>query len=288
MASAALEAHRPPPPAPGAAWTARLDLEFARRGGGTVLASCRHEGPLRVQKALHPEGPGICHAIVLHPPSGLVGGDELRIHVRAGERCDAVLTTPGAARWYRSTGAAARQRVRLDLGAGACAEWLPHENIVFDGARADMAWEARLAPDARLIAWDLTCLGRTGSGERFERGAVRLSSTLRRAGSLAWIERGEVVPAGAVARSPAGLGARSVFGTMIVAAPAIEDAWLAAAREQMPARGEAAVTRLPGVLLARYLGDSGEAAREYFVALWRRLRAPVLGRAPVPPRIWST
>ena len=46
--------------------------------------------------------------------------------------------------------------------------------------------------------------------------------------------------------------------------------------------------RLSGVLVARYRGDSSEAAREHFGAIWRRLREPVLKRAPCEPRIWRT
>jgi urease accessory protein len=48
------------------------------------------------------------------------------------------------------------------------------------------------------------------------------------------------------------------------------------------------VTRLPGVLVARYLGDSSEAAKQYFVSIWACLRPVVVGRAAVVPRIWST
>jgi urease accessory protein len=40
--------------------------------------------------------------------------------------------------------------------------------------------------------------------------------------------------------------------------------------------------------VARYRGDSSEAARAYFTALWKRLRAPLTGREAVEPRIWRT
>ena len=76
--------------------------------------------------------------------------------------------------------------------------------------------------------------------------------------------------------------------TMIAAAPAIDDAWLAACREVAPRRGESAVTRLPGLIVARYRGDSTEAARMYFVELWKRLRLPIAGREAIEPRIWRT
>jgi len=271
-----------------ARWRASLALAFERRDERTVLATRRHDGPLVVQKPLYPEGESICHAIVVHPPAGIVGGDELVIDVAAGRRACALVTTPGAGKWYRSAGAWATQRVVIDANDASTVEWLPQETIVYDGARADIGWEARLSGDARLIAWDIVCLGRTGSGERFEQGRLRSSARLSRDGRLAWTERGNIEPGSVVAASPAGLLGHPVFGTMIVAATAIEDEWVVAARSHKAREGEGAATRLGNVLVARYRGDSGEAAREHFGAIWRELREPVLSRAPSEPRIWRT
>jgi urease accessory protein len=273
---------------PVAHWRANLALGFERRADRTVLASRRHDGPLVVQKALYPEGDAVCHAIIVHPPAGIAGGDDLAIDVRAGEGTHILLTTPGAGKWYRSAGPWARQAVAIEARRASSVEWLPQENIVYDGALADIRWEAHLAADARLIAWDIYCLGRTGSGERFERGRCRLEARLWRGGKLAWLERGRIEPGCVVAGSAAGLAGAPVMGTMVVAAPRIEDAWLAEGRAIAPRRGDGACTRLPGLLVARYRGDSSEAAREYFTALWTRLREPVLGRAAVEPRIWRT
>lgn len=271
-----------------ATWRARLELEFERRGDRSVLAARRHEGPLVVQKALHPEGEGVCHAIVVHPPAGIAGGDDLSIEVRARDGASALLTTPGAAKWYRSAGAWARQAVRIDAGAACNVEWLPQENIVYDGALADISWEARLAADAQLIAWDIFCLGRSASGERFERGSCRIDMRLCRDGRLAWLERGRIDPGSRVTDSAVGLAGMPVFGTMVAAAPEIGDAMLAACREECARHPDISVTRLPGVLLARYRGDSTEAARAAFAALWMRLREPLLGRPAIEPRIWRT
>jgi urease accessory protein len=273
---------------PAACWRANLALEFERRAERTVLASRRHDGPLVVQKALYPEGESICHAIIVHPPAGIAGGDDLAIDIRAAEGASVLLTTPGAGKWYRSAGPWARQAVAIEARSAASIEWLPQETIVYDAALADIRWEAHLAADARLIAWDIYCLGRTGSGERFTKGRCRLETRLWREGKLAWLERGRIEPGGIVADSAAGLAGEPVMGTMVVAAPRIEDAWLADSRALAPRRGDGACTRLPGLLVARYRGDSSEAAREYFTALWMRLREPVLGRAAILPRIWRT
>ncbi len=268
-------------------WRAHLALAFERRAGRSVLASRTHDGPLVVQKALHPEGEGVCHAIVVHPPAGIAGGDELLIDIDAAPGAHALITTPGAGKWYRSQGQWASQRVAIGAQTGAIVEWLPQETILFEGALADIRWEATLAEDARLIAWDIVCLGRTGSGERFDKGHMRFETRIRRGNRLAWLERGHIAPGSRVASSDAGLAGHSVFGTL-VAAGTIDDECLAACRNEVPRTGEGAVTRLPGLLVARYRGDSSEAVRMYFTALWTCLREPVLGRAAVPPRIWST
>ena len=131
---------RLPDPMPTSAmpWQAKLALRFAPRDGGTILAASRHEGPLRIQKALYPEGRDLCHAIVLHPPAGIAGGDRLQIDVETGAGARALLTTPGAGKWYRSAGALAEQAVTLKVSRGGSLEWLPQESIVFAGAMAAM------------------------------------------------------------------------------------------------------------------------------------------------------
>jgi urease accessory protein len=273
---------------PDARWRARLALEFERRGERSVLASRTHDGPLVVQKPLHPEDPEVCHAIVVHPPAGIVGGDELEISATAREGAHAVITTPGAAKWYRSAGAWATSRVTLAIEEGAVAEWIPQETIVFDGARADIAWEAHLTGSARLFAWDIVRLGRTASGERFTSGEIRSSTRILRDGRPEWIERARIAPGSAAAHSPAALGGAPVFGTMVCAAPGLEAVDLAALRHAAASQGEGALTRLPGLIIARYRGASTEAVRGYFASLWSQLRPALAGRAAMAPRIWST
>ena len=270
-------------------WCARLELGFeARADNGTVLVHRRHEGPLRVQKALYPEGPEVCHALMLHPPAGIAGGDALTVQVRVGEGAKALITTPGAGKWYRSNGPLATQRLDFEVGRGAVFEWLPQESIVFDRVNGRTETVVRLAGDATFIGLDLLCLGRTASGERLTRGQLRLASRIERDGRLIWSEQGLIEGGSRLLDSPVGLCGQPVTGSLLVASEALDASLLAACREIRPLIGDAAVTRLPGLLVARYLGPSAEAARAWFVAVWSVLRPALVGRPAEVPRIWHT
>jgi urease accessory protein len=263
-----------------ASWKARLSLSFARDEYRSVLAERSHEGPLVVQKPLYPEGDAVCHAIVVHPPGGIAGGDELALDVRAAQGSHALLTTPGAGKWYRSAGPRAQQSLSFEVEGTL--EWLPRETIVFDGAQASLECTVELRNDARYIGWEVLCLGRGGSGERFENGEIRLEQRISRDGRLLWLERGRIEGGGRIMSSSAGLAGRSVCGTMVAAAPVVDDNY----RKEAPAC--LALTVLPGVLIARYLGDSSEEAMRAFAALWSLLRPAIAGRVAVEPRIWRT
>jgi urease accessory protein len=269
-------------------WRAQLDLGYRRVGERTVLTTRVHEGPLVVQKSLYPEGDTVCQNVIIHPPGGLVGGDTLAVNVDAGPRTHAQLTTPGAAKCYRSGGAFARQRIRLRAAHGAVLEWLPQETIVFDASKIELELSIELVDDALFMGWDVICLGRTAAGERFDHGALRQRLTLTRDGMPVFVERAVLNGGAPLLASPVGLHGNPVFGTFLAAAPVVTHAMLESCREVAPMAGEGAVTRLPGVLIARYRGSSAAAARRYFVELWRKLRPALALRAAVPPRIWTT
>lgn len=273
-----------------ATWPARLTLGFERRGEASILARREHFGPLRLQKALYPEGAAVCHGIVLHPPSGIAGGDDLEIAVHVGAGAHALLTTPGAGKWYRSAGARAAQRLAFDLAAGAALEWLPQENIVYAGALADQHSHIRLAADARYLGWEVLCLGRRAAGERFDHGDLRLETRVERDGQPLWLERGTLQGGSPLLEAPAGLAGHSVCATLLALGPGLAAAPLAACRElRSPEAGARhGISRLPDILVARYLGHSSEDARHWLAALWSLLRPALLGREAHPPRIWNT
>jgi urease accessory protein len=289
--NAAMTARLPEPmPAQLTPWQARLELDFVRRAERTVLAGRRHQGPLRVQKALYPEGPGVCQVLVLHPPSGIAGGDELSLAVDLAAGAHSLLTTPGAGKWYRSAGPWARQALDFRVAENAALEWLPQETIVFDGARGRLESRVRLAPGARYLGWEILCLGRRASGERFDRGELRLDTRIERAGGTIWLERGRLAGGDPLLESPAGLDGFSVCATLLAAGATAGAELLAACRAVASADTAAkhGITTMDDLLVARYLGHSSEAARHWLTALWALLRPVLLGRDAVPPRIWNT
>ncbi len=277
-------------------WNARLDLRLERRGARTVLAHNEHRGPLQVQKALYPEGPAVCHIAVLHPPGGIAGGDRLAVDAVLSHGAGALLTTPGASKWYRSQGALAEQHLRFCLDAEAVLEWLPRETILFDGSRAAMNLEVNLDRAAKFFGWEILCLGRAASGEKWHSGGIALRSRILSEGSLIWSEAANLRANSGFVESPVGLAGCTVSGTFLAAGFSADASLLAACRAAPDigwgCDGERGarwgITALPQVLVARYLGQSSEQAFLWFRALWSLLRPAVLGTAARAPRLWAT
>ncbi|WP_377705694.1 urease accessory protein UreD [Pseudoduganella sp. UC29_71] len=274
------------------AWHASLALGFVDDGGTTRLVERRHSGPLRVQKPLYPEGGAVCHAIIVHPPGGVVGGDQLALSATVGEGARAFLTTPGAAKWYKANGKVSRQTVRLHAGAGAAIEWLPQETIFFDDAHVELEQDITLEAGASYIGCEILCMGRRASGESFRSGRVVQRTRIRHGGRLLWWDQGALTPHGIA--SPLGMDGRSVCATLLAVGAALPAAVLAqirsdgAAAAAADASGMFGATQLKGLLVVRHLGDDSEAAREIMLAAWRTLRPHLLGRAPFDPRSWRT
>ena len=84
-------------------WHASLKLDYTLESNRSV-ARYLHKGPLRILQSLYPEGDTVCHNVLVHPPSGLVGGDTLDVQVTVGSGAHGLVTTPGATRFYRSGG----------------------------------------------------------------------------------------------------------------------------------------------------------------------------------------
>jgi urease accessory protein len=281
-----------PPPT----WQGELTLGFAARGGGTALIERRHRGPLQVQRAFHPEGPGVCHVYLLHPPGGLVAGDQLEVNVQVAAGAHALLTTPASTKVYRSgQGHQARQQQRLQVAAGGRLEWLPQDTIVYEGAEAALSTRVELAGDAAFLGWEMVCLGRPAAGDRFTRGTCRQRFEVFRDGRPLVIERLRVDGGGPLQAAAWGLGGAAVHATMIATPAGPDELELArAALGDAPAGTAlaaavlAAATLVDGALVVRARAADPAAVRTRLERLWNTLRPRALGRPPCPPRIWLT
>jgi len=274
-----------------AGWEATLKLAFTASPSRTTLSHRQHSGPLRVQKALYPEGERICHAVIVHPPGGIAGGDRLHIDVKVGPNAHALITTPGATKWYKANGRSSTQEVHVDVGTGAVLEWLPQETIVFNQADTFNKTRIGLADGALYLGWEVLCLGRTASGESFDAGRHRQRFTLHQGGHLLWNEQGSLAGGSAALASHAGFAGATVCATLIAAGRPVAQTLLDEARAAIAERADIsrlAVTRLPNLLAARYLGNSSEDAKQALTALWAVLRPALAGHAAVAPRLWST
>ena len=272
-------------------WDAALELGFATDGRATRLARRAHRGPLCVQRPFYPEGPEVCHVVLLHPPGGLVGGDRLAIDVVVASGAAALVTTPAAGKAYRTAGLPAGQRSTLTVEDGASLEWLPQETIVYDGAVATLETRVELGRDARFIGAETICLGLPARNEAFAHGSCRQVVEIWRAGRPLFIERGRFDGGGPGLDARWGLGGATVLGLLVAVpvppAPVIDELRDHAAA--LPAGEAAAVTVLGGeTLVCRHLGARSERARAFVHDVWRRLRPALLGRAAVAPRIWAT
>jgi urease accessory protein len=276
---------------PSSGWKAKLALGYVARPERTVLARRSRHGPLAVQRAFYPEG-SVCHSYILHPPGGVVGGDELLIDVSVDEGAQALLTTPGATKFYRSLGQQAHQIQRFSIAENACLEWLPQETIFFPGAHAGLSTQIQLAPQSRYIGWEVHCLGRPTNNEIFDSGRLLFSTEITRDGKPLYKERLPITSIDDL-NSFAGLNGFPAMATLI-ALPATAEV-LQLARQHCQdylstnkGEGLAAPTLLNDVLVVRYLGNSTEQAHTLFRNIWLSIRPLVNGLEAVPPRIWST
>jgi urease accessory protein len=274
-------------------WRAHLSLHYTRQDDRTVALD-RHSGPLRVLQRLYPEGPAICHHVLVHPPGGVVGGDVLELHAQLDAGTHAVITTPGATRFYRSDGATALQHSSLTLAAGARLEWWPMETIAHRGCLAHNRLQMALAPGAEAMGWDVLALGLPAAGDEFDSGHYLQHLELQGA----WLERGLIAAADTtLLHSPLGLAGKRVLATMWFAAgtpwaQTRRDALLDAARAELAhdtLRASAGATLAhPQVVVLRVLADRVEPT----AALLRRVRTAWRALAwqlqSHPPRLWQT
>ncbi|WP_291925889.1 urease accessory protein UreD [Limnohabitans sp.] len=273
-------------------WLASLQLDYTRESDRSV-ARYLHNGPLRILQSLYPEGDAVCHNVLVHPPSGLVGGDMLDMQVTVGEGAHGLVTTPGATRFYRSEAGLATQQVHARLASGARLEWLPLEAIAYNGCDALNRAVVELAPGAELITWDITALGLPAADLPFAQGTFRQHLEI----PGVWLERGTISATDTrLMDSPLGLAGQRCMATLVFAAGSAiaaerSERALACARDLLEASSlrltAGATSPHQQVIVLRVLSPVTEPAMQLLRQVWAAWRHELWGLPGAMPRLWN-
>lgn len=283
--------------APDMGWEANLTLVFSPQGSRTALSELSHTGPLRVQRPFYPEGKnGACHVYVLHPPGGVVAGDDMLIDCTVKSNAHALITTPGATKFYRSESDVAHVTQRLDVERDATLEWFPQDNIFFNGAKAKVNTHIRLHEGAHFMGWELHCLGRPTNQERFLTGSLNAGLRIDYEKEGVWepllVERLRINSERDLSAT-SGMRDYAMQATFI--ATQCNEEILEQVRECIDDTLKThssdvlfGASLLGDVLMIRALGHGTEALQRVLILVWEQLRPSVLNVDAERPRIWAT
>ncbi|GJE16623.1 urease accessory protein UreD [Methylobacterium marchantiae] len=262
----------------------RVGVRVVRHGAGTHIADLSEAGPLRLRLPRHGAGP--CEAVLLNTAGGIACGDRFQVEAIVDAAAHLVVTTTAAEKIYKSDGPSSHVGTRATLAEGARLDWLPQETILFDRARLERRFEADLAADARLLAFEAIVFGRTARDERLESGLFRDVWRIRRAGRLAYAESLAFDgPITALLERPALGGGARAMATLLDVSPDAE-ARLEAFRSHVETLGspgvDIAASAWNGHLVARFLSADPDALRA------TAARVLVAYRGTPMPRVWQS
>lgn len=271
-------------------WPAYLALGFDKPAEKTRMKHMEFHGPLRVQRPFYPED-DVCHVYLLHPPGGLVSGDDLNIQLHCQPNSHALVTTPSAGKIYKADSKAIEQKQHVDIEVDhAVCEWMPMETIVFDGAHGKLSTQVNLYGSAKFVGIDVFCLGRPKSQRPFMKGSVEQRLSIYQDGKPLLLERQYLAAEDPLLSAVSGFNRHLVSGTLTVVGLSHGPEVVEQLREHFNAhrQGTLSVTYRLNVLLVRYLGDCSEQAQQQLRQCWQLIRPALLNRTACAPRIWYT
>ncbi|MCO8101359.1 urease accessory protein UreD [Acinetobacter indicus] len=276
-------------------WFAQLELGFKGAKNRTVLEHRKHHGPVRVQKMLWPEKTGVCHAIIVHPPAGIAGGDHLTFQMSAEQAAHALVTTPGAGKWYKTNQKQAFQHIDITVKDTSIFEWLPQETMLFNGANANSETRVVLEDSASFIGWDMLVLGRQARHETFTEGSYQNRFQLYRNNKLLVTDRLSFSGNDRWLSSCLGMSGHAVMASFWAVPPEkfrskfYLDQQIDQIRELIMRMDiKVRLTLLDDVVTARYLGDDVRQCHDAFAAIRAKLRRDWFDLDEEFPRIWRT
>ena len=257
--------------------TGTIALAVAAEGTRTRRTRVHEAGSLRIR--FPNAGAGALEGVIVNTGGGMTGGDRFAIDVAVGEGARLVATTAAAEKIYRSTGADAEVRVKLDVACGARLAWLPQETILFDRARLLRRIDIDLAEGACLILAEAVYFGRTAMNEAVREGHFADRWRLKRGGRLVFAESA-LLDGGIMDKlaRPAVANGGIAIATVLIAPGG--EAELSAVRALQPRiAGECGISAWNGIAVARLCAVDGAMLRSDLIAILTALGTPV-------PRSW--
>jgi urease accessory protein len=191
---------------------------FASRAGQTALRQLREEGSARMR--LPRTYGAAAEAIMINTAGGLAGGDRFATEIAVEDDARVTVTAQAGERVYRSLGDAAAVEATLTVGANARLDWLPRETILFDRAELRRSYRIELDPTATFLAVEAVILGRGAMGETVHGGLLHDRWRVRCDGRLIFADDLRFDgPIGPLTESPAALGGKTAFATILFVGP---------------------------------------------------------------------
>ena len=245
---------------------------------------------------------GRCEIPLLHTAGGLIGGDELILNVKAEKKSSALLTTVAAQKVYGTVGRSkihpeglfAKQFCNFTIEEEGDLEWIPQELVMFEGSLFEQSMRVQLGLEASFLSAEVVRLGRTASGETLGNGSWRSKVEITRdtIHSSNWEFIDQLELSGDSLTSEHGLSSNPVFGSLIWIAPSqfkgkeIEELVADCRSLRQNLIGTMSCTALKKGISARYVGESTQQARFWFLRIWSAIRKRRGLSTPENLRVW--
>src|SRR5690606_31537795 len=207
----------------------------------------------------------------------------------------ALLSNPGATRWYKANGRHSAQHIHLHLAADARLDWLPQENILFEKAKASTSTHVHLQTGARTIGWEITQLGSINKASHWDEGHLILSTEVLLDGQSIWVDVGELNADSTLRNSANGLAGFPVLGTLWAFGPSLTTEQTDRLASCLPWNDSvrSGLTHIPqkhdqGLSLVRVLGTHTQDVKRLLIELWMLMRPMLLDTKGSYLRLWNT
>jgi urease accessory protein len=274
-------------------WEGKLNLVYTYNGGDTNIKESICQAPLKIQRPFYPEGKDLCHSVIIHTAGGIVGGDLLRQNIHLQPHSQVLITTPTATKVYKSEGKLAEYHTNITLEHDTYLEYLPLENIIFNGANYHQTLSVNLSENASFLTWEINRFGRTARNEQFIRGDWRSHTEIHHHDQPIWIDRQRQIGNETVINRPNSLAGKPLVATLLYLGKPISKNLINQTRELArntlnTTQADFGVTHtLTDGLICRYRGHSTIEVKQWFMQIWEWLRHRQAQRQLIKPRIWT-